>query len=242
MEEFWNTRLIYKVYSGSIAYGTNTPDSDIDIRGVCIPPISCLLGQDTFEQKEIKEPDTVIYSLRKFIKLALQNNPNILEILFVMPNHIIFINELGEELRNIRYDFLSKKVYKTYSGYAYDQLKRMETLKKDAMGKRAENIKKYKYDTKNAMNLIKLLKMAIEILTEKEVNVLRHDNKELLDIKNGKYTVNEIKDEAKRLQNLVDVAYVNSKLPDKPNYNKINNWLISIHQRSLYWKGSNNEF
>ncbi len=233
MNDFWNTRLILKVYAGSYSYGTNVKDSDEDFRGVCIPPANYLLGLDKFEQKETKEPDSVIYSLHKFVSLALNNNPNILDSLFVQKNHIIFINEYGKELRDLRYDFLCKKVYKTYGGYAYSQLKKMVHVEKNAQGKRLESVRKFGYDTKNAYHLIRLLRMGIEILTDGEVNVMRYDNQELLKIRRGEYPLAYIKSEAKRLQELLDMAYVNSKLPSKPNYNKINNWLVKTHKRSL---------
>ncbi len=238
MENFWETRLIYKTYVGSHSYGTNTKDSDVDTRGICIPPESYLLGLDNFEQKEVSGSDEVIYSLKKFVHLALNNNPNILDSLFVAPNHIIYSNEFGKELRDLRYDFLSKKVYKTYGGYAYSQLKRMTTVEKNAIGKRKESIEWLGYDGKNALHLIRLLRMGIEILTDGEVNVLRHDNSYLLEIRNGKYDKEYIEEEAKRLNGLLDQAYVTSKLPSKPEYNKINSWLISVHKRSLEWQSN----
>lgn len=238
MTPFWNDRLILRVYAGSHSYGTNTKESDEDFRGIAIPPASYLLGMDHWEQHEQKDPDTVIYSLTKFVKLAIGNNPNILDALFVAKNHILFINEFGQELRELRYAFLSKQVYKTYGGYAYAQLQKMVRVDKDAQGKRLATIQKYGYDTKNAMHLIRLLKMGIEILTEGEVNVLRHDNRELMDIRNGKYTREEIEGEAKRLQNLLDAAYVNTTIPTKPDYDKINAWVTDVQRRSLDWRGN----
>ena len=230
---FSTSRLILKVYAGSHSYGTNVADSDHDFRGICVPPKNYLLGMDMFEQKQTNDPDETIYSLKKFVHLALQNNPNILDTLFVAPNHILYEHEFGKELRDLRYEFLSKKVYKTYGGYAYAQLKKMTTVTKDAQGKRLESVEKYRYDTKNALHLIRLFKMGIEILTEGEVNVLRHDNKYLLDIRNGKYSLEYIQEEAKRLEELLDRAYVNSSLTNKPNYDKINKWVVSMHERSL---------
>jgi len=235
--DFWNTRLIFKVYAGSISYGTNVEGSDEDFRGVCIPPESYLLGLDRFEQKETTDPDSVVYSLGKFVQLALNNNPNILDVLFVQENHVIFINEFGKELRDLRYDFLCKKVYKTYGGYAYSQLKKMVSVDKNAKGKRLESVRKFGYDTKNAYHLIRLLRMGAETLTDGEVSVMRHDNQELLKIRRGEYPLSYIEEEAKRLQGLLDTAYVNSKLPNKPNYGKINDWLVSAHKRSLDWSG-----
>ncbi|QDX94676.1 hypothetical protein EEL30_21790 [Brevibacillus laterosporus] len=237
----WEKRLILKVYAGSISYGTNTKDSDEDFRGICIPDKNILLGLHTFETKEkreLGELDDVTYSLQKFVQLALQNNPNILDTLFVANNHVVFINEFGKELREIRKEFISKQAYKTYGGYAISQLQRMTKVEKNATGKRAALIEKYGYDTKNAMHLIRLLHMGIEILTEGEVHVLRHDNKYLMEIRNGKYTLSDIEDEYKHLKQLLDLAYVNSKIPSQPNFDKINSWLVDAHIRSLKWEGN----
>lgn len=235
MNDFWDTRLIYKAYSGSISYGTNTKDSDVDLRGVCIPPTSYLLGLDTFEQKENKEPDQVIYSLQKFVTLAMSNNPNIIDTLFVAKQHIAFSNEFGQELLKVRDKFISKQVYHTYGGYAFAQLKKMTTVGKEAIGKRADTIAKYGYDTKNAMHLVRLLRMGIEILTEGEVYVMRPDNQELLRIRNGAYTLKEIEDESKRLNNIMQEAYVRSSLPKRPDHEFFNEWLVDMHRRSMSW-------
>jgi predicted nucleotidyltransferase len=50
---------------GSYAYGTNVPDSDIDIRGIATNSPKELLTNCNFEQVINKETDTTIYSLRK---------------------------------------------------------------------------------------------------------------------------------------------------------------------------------
>jgi len=125
-EPFWQSNLIYKVLAGSRAYGLATPESDIDTRGVCIPPRRYLLGLTPFEQWEDATKDNVIYALAKFVRLALGCNPNIIEILYVAPEHILFINEYGERLREQRALFLTRKAGQTFSGYAISQLQRLE--------------------------------------------------------------------------------------------------------------------
>ena len=81
---------LYKCKHGSHAYGTNIEDSDEDIKGICIPPINYFYGFKEFEQYEMKQPDLVIYSLRKFAKLAANANPNIFEMLFVDASDILY--------------------------------------------------------------------------------------------------------------------------------------------------------
>lgn len=140
-----NDRTILLVKHGSQAYGTNTPTSDLDIKGVCIEPMSHQLGfLNTFEQFEQmgknvggnlaklkavkgKDADIVVYSLKKFGCLASNCNPNIIEVLHVDESDIIFKDEFGERLRERKYDFLSRKAKFTFSGYAHAQLKRIKT-------------------------------------------------------------------------------------------------------------------
>lgn len=126
MTPFWKARLIYQVITGSRAYGLDTPTSDTDTRGVCLPPAHILLGLTPFEQWEDATHDNVIYALVKFVRLALECNPNIIEVLYTAPEHILFCNEYGEALRAHRHLFLTRKAAQTFSGYAISQLRRLE--------------------------------------------------------------------------------------------------------------------
>src|ERR1700722_856736 len=119
------------VRHGSHAYGTSTPESDEDIKGIAIAPRSHYLGfVHSFEQAEIKapkDPDTVIYDIRKFFTLASACNPNIIEVLHVDPKDHVIVSAIGEELLEHRDKFLSKRARYTFSGYALSQLKRIKT-------------------------------------------------------------------------------------------------------------------
>jgi predicted nucleotidyltransferase len=114
------------VRSGSRAYGLERPDSDEDTRGVCIPPVEYLLGLQTFEQHEDETQNHTAFALAKFVRLALDANPNIIETLYTDPQHILCINRHGERLVAARSLFLSRRVGERFSGYAIDQLQRME--------------------------------------------------------------------------------------------------------------------
>lgn len=117
---------------GSHAYGMSTPTSDVDLKGVAIPPRAWFLGfLHTFEQVETQKPyDMVIYDIRKFCRLAADCNPNILEVLFVDDEHVRVILPAGQRLRDHRHAFLSTRVRHTFSGYAMAQLKRIESHRK----------------------------------------------------------------------------------------------------------------
>jgi predicted nucleotidyltransferase len=136
--------------AGSRSYGTFTPTSDVDVKGICIAPINYYLGLERFEQadspvhfqdpsiigllsedeqrivKETKIEGTV-YNITKMAELMLNNNPNCLEVLFVNESHLLKATKAAQTLRDNRDLFLSAKCVFTYSGYAHSQLKRMKT-------------------------------------------------------------------------------------------------------------------
>lgn len=129
-------RTVYLTKHGSHAYGTNTPTSDLDLKGFCVPPKDYYLGfAFKFEQEERlaskgHPEDKVVYSIEKFFKLAADCNPNIIEVLHVDPSDIVSIDQFGQRVRDNAHLFLSKKAKHTFSGYAHAQLKRIQTHKR----------------------------------------------------------------------------------------------------------------
>lgn len=277
---------IYETIVGSTAYGLNTPESDIDIKGVAIPGLEHIFGIHPFEQHEITA-DNTIFSLQKFVHLASNINPNIIEMLYTDETDIVFISKYGRYLRNNANLFLSKRAKYTFGGYAYAQLKRINghqkwinnpqeqpkredfviikdiilsngavkkvekflekdydaacnryvqylTWKKERNPERAKLEELFKYDCKHGMHLIRLLKMGIEILKEGKVIVKRiEDKEELMGIRNGKMSYEELVRYAESLMNDLETAYQKSDLPEQVNYKKIDRFLIML-QKEFY--------
>lgn len=125
-------RTILMVVCGSHAYGTDRPDSDLDYKGVCVPPSQYREGfLHRFEQSEYTTPiDCVIFDIRKFFKLAADCNPNIIETLWTDSDHICWATTEGAILVANRNYFLSRKATHTFRGYAMSQLKRIKTHRK----------------------------------------------------------------------------------------------------------------
>lgn len=139
------SRLILLALVGSQAYGTSTPSSDFDYRGIFIAPKEYYLGFKSVEQKDsgwATEPGTgdypildnakdgVAYELRKFLSLIGNNNPNILETLWLDRSFYFHLSPVGERLISYRESFLSQKVRSSFVGYAYAQIKRVESHRK----------------------------------------------------------------------------------------------------------------
>lgn len=127
--EWLDSGTIFVGKHGSHAYGLSTAESDLDIRGVAIPPREYFLGfNKKFEQFTTNsvDVDLTIFDIRKFFSLAVDCNPNVIELLFLDQEDWIRWNDLWKEIVKHRLLFLSKKAKHTFSGYAVSQLKRIK--------------------------------------------------------------------------------------------------------------------
>ncbi len=227
---------ILTAYRGSIAHGLYIPQSnpdsidDKDIMAVCVPPPEYYIGLKQFGSrgtKEIKQDewDIVIYEMKKFIGMLENGNPNVLGMLWLRENHYILKTYPAELLIKNRDLFVGRHVYHSFSGYAHGQFKRMTHLAYQGyMGeKRKRLVQKFGYDTKNAAHLIRLLKMCIEFLKDGELYVFRGeiDAPQLLSIKNGEWTLEQVQREAEHLFKLSEKMYTESKLPKRPDREKV---------------------
>jgi len=390
---------IFITLHGSHAYGMATSGSDVDVKGIAIPPRNFFQGfSKRFEQFEGEFPrqydnfigkieqivgrkvpdneriDSTIYDIRKFLKLASDCNPNIIEVLFTDERlHLVTSPALIKLIEN-RDLFLSTKAKFRFCGYAFAQLKRIKThrswllnppknkplredfglpersliprdhreaaeglIKKqvnkwllledelpreilesvrintietiievwesliglaaeyDVTGNipfpiidgefdintlsnaagvrlgydtnflalldaerrykgalkhynqyqewkinrnpaRASMEAKFGYDGKHASHLVRLLRMAEEILTDGKVIVCRPDAEELLSIRQGTWKFDDLIQWADNQQHKLDEFYESGKspLPRTPNYNKIDKLCMEIVQESFF--------
>ena len=136
-------RAILLTKVGSHSYGINTTGSDVDYKGIFIATKEYYLGLKNIEQKDrgwdrdshyfpvlngVK--DLVFYEIRKYLKLAKDANPNILELLFESGEFYQYIHPVGQKLIDNRELFLSKKIKYSYSGYAYAQIRKIKSHRK----------------------------------------------------------------------------------------------------------------
>ena len=308
--EHLGSNIMLLTMSGSIAYGTNVATSDTDVRGIALERPNELLGLDNFEQFENKETDTTVYAFRKMINLLLNCNPNCIEILATNPEHILIITEEGKLLRDNIGLFLSQKAARSFSGYATQQLRRLQNaLARDSYEQPKKekhilnsinilhlqehykpfteeevrlyidktdredfeteifldiNLKHYplrefksihaemsnviiNYDKlnhrnnkkstqslwKHGMHLIRLLTMGTEILQGKPVTTYRPEREFLLDIRNEKYSFDEIFKMVDKYEAEFLYAKNNSSLPKEPDYKKINELTIEICRKAI---------
>ena len=146
MLELLDNTLLLTV-AGSRAYGTSRPDSDVDLKGVAVPSARWLHGLRR-PAEQVDDPGALarftglltpeeaaaaagtkvegtVYALAKFMRLAAEANPNILDVLFCRDGEVRLQTSVGERLREVREGFLSARARYTYAGYAASQLKRI---------------------------------------------------------------------------------------------------------------------
>lgn len=177
--------LIYLAKSGSHAYGTATPDSDIDLFGLVVPPADLVFKKDvipgfgdqgeTFHQfvsevnNEGQKYDITIYSVIKFAELCRQGNPNIYELCWIPENCVILETPESQSFINLlRSACLCKSLYFKYCGFITNHFKQLQS--KGVIGKRKELIDKFGYDTKSLTHIVRATNNLFSILTQGRVD------------------------------------------------------------------------
>lgn len=122
--------ILYEVISGSKAYGTNKPTSDTDIRGVYLAPLEDVLGFNYQAQVADDKNDVVFYELKRFLELIEKQNPNILEMLYIPEDCVVYKHPLMDDILAHRHQFLTKTCCNSFAGYAVSQIKKAKGLNK----------------------------------------------------------------------------------------------------------------
>ena len=155
-----NGWLIFEAITGSKAYGLDTSRSDTDIRGVFVLPKNLFYSLEYVPQVSDESNDIVYYELKRFMELLSKNNPNIIELLNVPENCILYKHEMMNKIKPEL--FLSKLCEQTFANYAYTQIKKAYGLGKKILNPVDEERKSvldfcYVYVGKDAIGLEKFL-------------------------------------------------------------------------------------
>ncbi len=238
--------LFLACYAGSLTYGTAELDNlnDIDMYAVVIPPKDRLLGLHEFDNIEfsVDNIDIKIYSLKRYIELLLKNNPNILQTLWSRDEDYMYRSVAFKRLiTDYRKDLTTQKLISSLIGYSTQQLKRVTNLSTNDGAKRKELITKYGYDTKMAYHLIRLLRMANEVIETGQLIIYRDsDADELMEIKHGEWAYQKLMDTANGLLERVISKRDAAKLLDSPDEFLLNQFLIDTTMNHLlhsYYNG-----
>lgn len=244
----WLSKNIhYAVITGSVAYGVSSDTSDADIYGFVIPPkedvFPHLKGEipgfgrqikrfEQYQQHHIKDPssdqeyDFTFYSIVKFFQLCMENNPNMVDTLFVPQRCVLFCSPVGQMLRDNRKMFLHKGSYHKFRGYAYQQLHKISTKSNSSNLKRQASIEKYGFDVKFAYHVVRLALEAEQILLEHDLDIER--NREILkSVRRGEWTEEKLKDWFDQKEKHLEKLYQESTLHHSPDEELIKELLLN---------------
>jgi hypothetical protein len=217
------SRVIYRCVVGSRAFGLDTGESDTDRRGIYLPtaPLHWSL-YGVPEQLENEGTQECYWELQKFLIMALKGNPNILECLYTPL--VECATPLAQELLAMRDAFLSRLVYQTFNGYVMSQFKRMQ----------ADLRSQGEVKPKHVMHLIRLLLSGIRVLREGLVPVdVGEHRDQLLAIKSGEMPWDDVEAWRKRLHAEFDRALQATDLPERPDYERANEFLVKARRLAV---------
>lgn len=251
LQDSWKYTIIQAVV-GSTAHGVNVSDSieDSDEIGVAVEPFEEFVGFQEFEQliyrsaavreqrqdarSKAGDLDLFVYSLKKYLRLALKGNPTILALLFVPKSSLIVSTELGEELQGLAPSLISRKAGIAFLGYLQAQKQRLlgERGQKDV--KRPELEEAYGFDTKYAMHMLRLGLQGVELMTTGRISLPLPEPERswLRGVRTGKVELQECLTRAgeleKELKDLLEI----SPLQSDPDSKKVEKWMLGVyHQR-----------
>ena len=245
----------YEVVMGSLAYGVSNDNSDMDIYGFSIPPKEIIfpnlrgeiLGFDDYEiqfsqfqKHHIKDAaalggkgrvyDMTIYSIVKYFRLLMENNPNIIDSLYVPDSCVLYSTSIGDRLRENRKMFLHKGCWATFKGYAYGQMHKIRSKKPE--GKRKIIVDQFGYDVKFAYHVVRLLNEVEQLLVEETLDLTKN-SEQLKSIRRGEWSLEKLEEYFQRKEADLESFYLKSKLPDLPQVDTIRNLLMECLEQQF---------
>src|SRR5215831_16803839 len=233
---------------GSTVHGLNVNDriEDRDEMGICIEPLAEAMALwAPFEQfiyrsaaeREGRENarssagdlDLTIYSLRKWMRLALKGNPTILLLLFTPDDQLVYCDALGRELRSLARQIISRRVQSPYLGYLQAQKQRLTGERGQKRIHRPELEEMYGFDTKYAMHMLRLGFQGVELLTTGRLSLpMREPERSyLLDVRRGKVSEQACLAKAGELEReLADLATA-GVLAEEPDERRVEAWALA---------------
>jgi hypothetical protein len=259
--------MILRVQVGSGVHGTSiSGQDDRDEMGLCLEPPQFVTGlarvpngtgglapSVRFEQYErhtawdrrggianrsgAGDLDVIIYSARKWARLALAGNPTVLLVLFVPDHEVVYRNEVGAELAANAHRFVSRLAADRYLGYLKGQKAAM-TGQPGAHTNRPELIAAHGYDTKYAMHALRLGVQGVELLTTGRITLpVPEPHREYLrSIRRGERSLSEVLDAIGEAEAHLARLHDSAAVADQPDRGWVDEWLHRSYQG--FWASS----
>lgn len=190
------TNVAYECLMGSIAYGVSSDMSDTDVYGWTIPTKEIVFphlgGEITgfgtqikrfnnYQQHHIRdastgrEYDIDIYNIVRYFQLCMENNPNMIDSLFVPQRCILHMTSIAQMVRDRRREFLHKGAMHKLKGYAFAQLSKMDVKKQNVPEVHAL----WKFEDDNGLAHTITKEQVEEELVDREIGQIRTQTHDL---------------------------------------------------------------
>jgi hypothetical protein len=247
---------ILRAQVGSGVHGTSiSGQDDRDEMGICLEPAAYVTGiarvpagldaeTSTVEFEQYQrhtvwdqpgglanrsgagDLDVVIYSARKWARLALAGNPTVLLLLFVPDSEVVYRNRSGAELVANAHRFVSRHAADRFLGYLEAQRGAM-TGRSGKHTNRPELVAEHGYDTKFAMHALRLGVQGIELLTTGRITlpVPEPDRAYLRSIRRGEVPLTEVIHAIDEAETRLRALRETSAVPAEPDRAWVDGWL-----------------
>lgn len=237
---------MFEGWTGSVSYGANTNTSDVDIVGFTMPPKDLVFPhlagvipgfgrqEKRFENwqkhhvvdKSVdKEYDMTIYSIVRWFDLVMENNPNMVDSLFLPRRCVLHSTAIYEHVRENRKLFLHKGSYYKFRGYAASQLSKINKGANRSNPKRQESIDKFGFDVKFAYHVVRLFLECEQILISGDLRLDR-DSKIYKSIREGEWSLERLNEWVENKDRSMETLYADSTLRHEPDEAAIKQLLV----------------
>ena len=237
--------LICQLVGGSNLYGLNTPESDVDYRGIFVATDKkYTTGFEKIESiVRDGDVDATFYEIGHFLRLLRKSNTQVMEILFAPDGAFTYKDPDFDEIRKRKYTLINSDHLKnSLKGYIHSEMRLATGERRGRLGgARKATVDKYGFSPKNFVQILRLCKVGIEFFKNGEymVNVKEFDpdyHKFLMDIKTK--PENFTRD---ALEHMVDLKFkelveVMDKSDVKYNFDIDEATFIVEHYRDKYYK------
>ena len=178
--------------------------------------------------------DVVIYSARKWARLALAGNPTVLLLLFVPEHEVVFRNAAGAELVANGHRFVSRLAADRFIGYLQSQRDAMTGISRHTRTGRSW-WPEYGYDTKFAMHALRLGVQGAELLTTGRISlpVSEPHRAYLLRVRRGEIPLDEVIAAVNDSEQTLLELRTSAAVPAQPDRDWVNSWLHRSYV--AYW-------
>lgn len=245
MAERWT---ILRVPAGSTLHGLQLKGTDdSDEIGICVEDIEAVIGFSEFEQyiyrtaaeregkhdapSQAGDLDLTIFSLRKFLRLALQGNPQILQCLFVPPALCTVRTALGAMLCEKAPLIVSRHAGARYLGYLEAQRRRLLGERGQKKVNRPGLEAKHGFDTKYAMHILRLGFQGVELMSTGRLTLpmVEKDRAFVYATRLGEVPLQDVLTKAGELERQIKDMLLDSPIPADPARELLQEWMVKTY-------------